>query len=112
MLAHRLTALPVPIEPLDAIRCEPYGWMLGKPVRADGDVPAFVSPTSDFWREHLFDVREHEATCLMLTRPSTTYDLIVHLKTGAPACESAIRAIDARRIGGLEPVAQRRTPDG
>jgi ureidoglycolate hydrolase len=29
--------------------------MLGKPVRTDGDAPAFVSPASDFWREHLFD---------------------------------------------------------
>jgi ureidoglycolate lyase len=30
----------------------------------------------------------------MLTRPSTTYDLVVHLKTGAPACESVIRNIE------------------
>ena len=50
-----LTALSIPIEPLEAYRCEPYGWMLGKPVRTDGDAPAFVSPASDFWREHLFD---------------------------------------------------------
>ncbi|SIT46454.1 Ureidoglycolate hydrolase [Paraburkholderia ribeironis] len=174
-----LTALSIPVEPLRATRCEPYGWMLGKPVRADGDAPAFISPASDFWREHLFNtgapgeteilwvtyrnrdesvaslevhhltqqaivpltapvvhivatstkdgepdmdtmraftipvgmglcmrpniwhatrVREREATCLMLTRPSTTYDLVVHLKTGAPACESAIRTIETRRI--------------
>ena len=169
------TALSIPVEPLDATRCEPYGWMLGKPVRTDGDTPSFVSPASDFWREHLFDtgtpgeteilwvayrnrdttitslemhrltqqaivpltapvihlvaasledgepdlnslrafeipvgkglcmrpniwhatrVMDRDATCLMLTRPSTTYDLVVHLKTGAPACESAIRTID------------------
>ena len=50
-----LTAVSLPIEPLDASQCEPYGWMLGKPVRADGDAPSFVSPASDFWREHLFD---------------------------------------------------------
>ncbi|SMG26684.1 ureidoglycolate lyase [Paraburkholderia susongensis] len=177
------TARSIPIEPLDAACCEPYGWMLGKPVRADGDTPAFVSPASDFWREHLFDtgspgeteilwvvyrnrdesiaslevhrltqqaivplsapvvhlvaastedgepdldtlrafaipvgmglcmrpniwhatrVRDREATCLMLTRPSTTRDLVVHLKTGAPARESAIRTIGARRIEGSQ----------
>ncbi|HXZ08193.1 MAG TPA: ureidoglycolate lyase [Paraburkholderia sp.] len=167
------------IEPLDAQRCEPYGWMLGKPVSTEGDTPSFVSSASDFWREHLFDtgtagetevlwviyrnrnetvaslethrltqqaivpltapvvhvvataledgqpdldtlrafeipvgkglcmrpniwhatrVTDKEATCLMLTRPSTTYDLIVHLKTGAPACESAILAISPARL--------------
>ncbi|WP_207004076.1 ureidoglycolate lyase [Trinickia mobilis] len=179
------TALSITVEPLDANRCEPYGWMLGKPVCTDGDAPSFVSPPSDFWREHLFDtgtsgeteilwvayrnrdenitslethrltqqaivpltapvihivatsledgepdlnslrafeipvgkglcmrpniwhatrVTERDATCLMLTRPSTTYDLVVHLKTGAPACESAIKTIDARTLdaGGLD----------
>ncbi|CAG4897260.1 hypothetical protein R54767_02241 [Paraburkholderia gardini] len=50
-----LTTLSIPVEPLDAIRCEPYGWMLGKPVRADSDTPSYISPASDFWREHLFD---------------------------------------------------------
>ncbi|MGV2292370.1 ureidoglycolate lyase [Trinickia sp. YCB016] len=174
------TALTIPVEPLDATRCEPYGWMLGKPVSTDADTPSFVSPASDFWREHLFDtgtpgeteilwvayrnrdttitslemhrltqqaivpltapvihlvavssedgepdlnslrafeipvgkglcmrpniwhatrVMDRDATCLMLTRPSTTYDLVVHLKTGAPACESAIRTIDTRTLG-------------
>jgi ureidoglycolate lyase len=177
-----LTVRSVSIEPLDAARCEPYGWMLGKPARADGDAPAFISPASDFWREHLFDtgapgeteilwviyrncdesvaslevhrltqqaivpltalvihivatsteegepdlntlrafaipvgmglcmrpniwhstrVREGEATCLMLTRPSTTYDLVVHLKTGAPACETVIRSIEPQRLAPL-----------
>ncbi|MDS0793043.1 ureidoglycolate lyase [Burkholderia pseudomultivorans] len=171
--------LSIPVEPLDAHRCEPFGWMLGKPVSAEGDTPAYVSPSSDFWREHLFDtgargetevlwvvyrnreetvaslelhrltqqaivpltgpiihvvatarndgepdldtlrafdipvgkgicmrpnvwhatrVADKEATCLMLTRPSTTYDLVVHLKTGAPACESVIRAVTPVRI--------------
>jgi ureidoglycolate lyase len=37
-------------------------------------------------------------TCLMLTRRSTTYDLVVHLQTGAPACESAIRSIATHRL--------------
>jgi ureidoglycolate hydrolase len=173
------TALPIPVEPLDAARCAPYGWMLGKPVPVDGDVPAFRSAPSDFWREHLFDtgaagqtevlwvkyrnsdesieslelhrltqqaivpltapvihivatstqhdapdlasirafsipvgtglcmrpniwhatrVSGQESTCLMLTRPSTTVDLVIHLKTGAPACESVIRAIETRRL--------------
>jgi ureidoglycolate hydrolase len=169
----------IPIEPLDARRCEPYGWMLGKSVPTDGDTPSFVSSASDFWREHLFDTgtpgetevlwviyrnrdetvaslelhrltqqaivpltapvihivataledgqpdlntlrafeipvgkglcmrpniwhatraTDKEASCLMLTRASTTYDLIVHLKTGAPACESAICTIDPARL--------------
>lgn len=169
------TTLAIPIEPLEETRCEPYGWMLGKPVSTDSDTPSFVSSASDFWREHLFDtgapgeteilwvtyrnrdekfsslemhrltqqaivpltapvvhivatssedgepdldslrafaipvgrglcmrpntwhatrVTESDATCLMLTRPSTTYDLVVHLKTGAPACESVIRNIE------------------
>ncbi|RDJ98048.1 ureidoglycolate lyase [Paraburkholderia lacunae] len=173
------TALFIPIGPLDATLCEPYGWMLGKPVRADSDAPSYISPASDFWREHLFDtgsqgeteilwvtyrnrdkkvtslelhrltqqaivpltapviqivatssddgtpnlnslrafdipvgkglcmrpniwhatrVHEREATCLMLTRPSTTYDLVVHLKTHAPACESVMRSIEMHRL--------------
>jgi|GEM_PF-235947 len=173
------TALSIAIEPLKADRCEPYGWLLGKPVRTDGDAPAFVSPASDFWREHLFDtgteaqteilwvvyrnrnaeitslelhrltqqaivpltapvvhivatsledggpdldslrafeipvgkglcmrpniwhatrVANGESTCVMLTRPSTTYDLIVHLKTGAPACESVIKSIERHTL--------------
>uniref|UniRef100_E1TBP7 Ureidoglycolate hydrolase n=1 Tax=Burkholderia sp. (strain CCGE1003) TaxID=640512 RepID=E1TBP7_BURSG len=173
------TPLSIAIEPLDTHRFEPYGWLLGKPVRTDGDVPAFVSPASDFWREHLFDtgtdgkteilwvvyrnrdaelaslelhrltqqaivpltapvvhivatsldddepdlsslrafevpvgkalcmrpniwhatrVMHSDATCLMLTRPSTTYDLVVHLKTGAPACESVIKSIERRTL--------------
>ena len=50
----------------------------------------------DIW--HATRVYEREATCLMLTRPSTTHDLVVHLKTGAPACESVIRAIDVRTL--------------
>jgi len=174
--------LPILIEPLEAARCEPYGWMLGKPVRVDSDTPAFVSPASDFWREHLFDTgapgeteilwvtyRNREAsiasleshrltqqaivpltapvvhivatstpegspdpdslrafaipvglglcmrpniwhatrvthvisTCLMLTRPSTTYDLVVHLKTGAPASESVIQTIGTHVLKSL-----------
>ncbi|MGF6598682.1 ureidoglycolate hydrolase [Paraburkholderia sp. GAS448] len=171
------TTLAIPVEPLEVPRCEPYGWMLGKPVSTDSDTPSFVSSASDFWREHLFDtgapgeteilwvtyrnrdekfsslemhrltqqaivpltapvvhivatssedgepdldslrafaipvgrglcmrrniwhatrVTESDATCLMLTRPSTTYDLVVHLKTGAPACESVIRNIETQ----------------
>ena len=172
------TAFPLPVEPLDMDRCAPYGWMLGKPVSRCDEGPAFTSPASDFWREHLFEtgapgetevlwvvyrsddatvaslerhhltqqaivpltapvvhvvatskddgspdlatlrafgiapgqglcmraktwhatrVRGGEATCLMLTRPSTTIDLVVHLKTGAPACESVLQPIGARR---------------
>ncbi|MGK8890068.1 ureidoglycolate lyase [Burkholderia gladioli] len=166
---------PIHVETLDAARFEPYGWKLGKPVRANGDAPAFLSPASDFWHEHLFDagaggqpeilwvsyrnremriaslelhrvtqqaivpltapvvhvvarsdasgapdpatlrafeipvgegvcmapgtwhatrVHDREASCLMLTRASTTLDLIAHLSAGQPAAESEIRAIE------------------
>jgi ureidoglycolate lyase len=167
------------IQPLNADDFEPYGWMLGKPLPTDGDTPSFTSPSSDFWREHLFDtgaagetevlwvkyrngedtvasleahlltqqaivpltgpviqivatsttaglpdidslrafrvpvgegicmrphcwhatrVLQDEVTCLMLTRRSTTYDLVIHLVTGAPACESEIKAIATHRL--------------
>jgi ureidoglycolate lyase len=169
----------IPIQPLTADACSPYGTMLGKPPRADSDTPAFLSPPSDFWREHLFDpgtpdpaeilwvryrnrdmsvgtleahdlteqaivpltgpivhvvacsklddtpdlstlrafridpglglvmhprtwhatrVAQPEVTCLMLTRASTTRDLVAHLHTGEPARESRICAIETHRI--------------
>ena len=43
------------IQPLTTEAFSPYGWMLGKPLKKDGDAPAYTSPASDFWREHLFD---------------------------------------------------------
>jgi ureidoglycolate lyase len=170
------------IQPLSAEAFSAYGWMLGKLLKTDGSVPSYTSPSSDFWREHLFDtgvagetevlwvkyrnaddtvasleahwltqqaivpltgpviqivatstdgglpdreslrafwvppgegvcMRPHcwhstrvvqgEVTCLMLTRRSTTYDLVVHLQTGAPACESAIRSIATHRLVDL-----------
>jgi len=169
------------IQPLSAEAFDAYGWMLGKPLKRDGHAPAYTSPASDFWREHLFDtgaagetevlwvkyrnadetvasleahwltqqaivpltapviqivatsteggqpdmeslrafwvpqgegvcMRPHcwhatrvldgESTCLMLTRRSTTYDLVVHLETGAPACESAIKPIPTHKLVG------------
>jgi ureidoglycolate lyase len=183
------TATPLTIQALTAGAFEPYGWMLGKPFPEDravpsavpSEVPSFTSPSSDFWREHLFDaglsgdpeilwVRyrdcdaevmkleahwlteqavvpltgplvqivatstpdghpdleslaafkvpvgegicmrprcwhttralQDEVTCLMLTRRSTTFDLAVHLLTGAPAGESAIRQIPPYRLVG------------
>jgi len=39
-----------------------------------------------------------EVTCLMLTRRSTTVDLIQHLTTDASTTESAFAAIPARRL--------------
>jgi ureidoglycolate lyase len=41
---------------------------------------------------------QDEVTGLMLTRPSTTYDLAIHLRTGAPAAESSIRAVEGYRV--------------
>jgi ureidoglycolate lyase len=164
-----------------------YGWMLGKPLPSGRDIPAYTSPSSDFWREHLFDtgstgetevlwvkyrnneevvdsleahwlteqaivpltgpviqlvaastpdgrpdvdtlqaflvpvgegicmrphcwhatrVFQNEVTCLMLTRRSTTYDLVVHLVTGAPASESGISPIAAHRLLGVSTAQQ------
>ena len=50
---------------------------------------------------HATRVLQGESTCLMLTRRSTTYDLVVHLETGAPACESAIKPISTHKLVGL-----------
>lgn len=174
-----MTSIAIPIEPLDADACAPYGVMLGKTPPDDASGPAFFSPSSDFWREHLFDngtrseteilwvryrncdeslnaleahhltqqaivpltgalvqivatslddgspdlrslrafvvpvgqglcmhrdtwhatrVLQDEVTGLMLTRPSTTYDLAVHLRTGAPAAESDLKKIEGYRV--------------
>ncbi|MGF6996566.1 ureidoglycolate lyase [Paraburkholderia sp. GAS32] len=184
------TATPLTIQPLTAGAFEPYGWMLGKPFPADSAAPSFASPSSDFWREHLFDaglsgdpeilwVRyrdceaevmkleahwlteqavvpltgplvqivatstpdghpnleslaafkvpvgegicmrprcwhatralQNEVTCLMLTRRSTTFDLAVHLLTGAPAGESAIRQIPPYQLVGAPGLIQAST---
>ena len=47
---------------------------------------------------HATRVAEAEVTCLMLTRRSTTLDLIQHLTTDASASESAIQAIPVLRL--------------
>lgn len=47
---------------------------------------------------HATRVAGHEVTCLMLTRRSTTVDLIQHLTTDASATESAIAAIPACQL--------------
>lgn len=47
---------------------------------------------------HATRVTDAEVTCLMLTRRSTTIDLIQHLTTDASATESAIVAIPAHRL--------------
>ena len=39
-----------------------------------------------------------ETTCLMLTRRSTTRDLVAHLKEGTPAAETAVVRLDERCI--------------
>jgi ureidoglycolate lyase len=167
------------VETLTPDAFKSYGWMMGKPMDLHGESPAFTSPASDFWREHLFDTgrsgetevlwvayRNNDATvtslethwltqqaivpltgpitqlvalntpsggpdlktlrafripvgegicmkpecwhatrvdggqvkCLMLTRRSTTVDLVVHLMSGAPACESTVRIIETRHL--------------
>jgi len=47
---------------------------------------------------HATRVAGDEVTCMMLTRSSTTVDLIQHLTTDASATESAIAAIPARQL--------------
>lgn len=183
--------MPIPrsltVQALSADAFATYGWMLGKPLPSGGDIPSYTSPSSDFWREHLFDtgstgetevlwvkyrnneevvdsleahwlteqaivpltgpviqlvaastpdgrpdvdslqaflvpvgegicmrprcwhatrVLQNEVTCLMLTRRSTTYDLVVHLVTGAPASESGISPIAAHRLLGVSTASQ------
>jgi ureidoglycolate lyase len=55
---------------------------------------------------HATRVADAEVTCLMLTRRSTTVDLIQHLTTDARATESAIAAIPARQLELLAEQAQ------
>lgn len=45
---------------------------------------------------HATRVEKAEASCLMLTRRSTTVDLIAHLDGGAPMTESALAPVSAR----------------
>jgi ureidoglycolate lyase len=47
---------------------------------------------------HATRVDDGEVKCMMLTRRSTTIDLVVHLMSGAPACESMVRPIEKRRL--------------
>jgi len=47
---------------------------------------------------HTTRVDTHEVTCLMLTRSSTTIDLIAHLTGGSPLSESAISAVHRRPL--------------
>ncbi|WP_313624801.1 ureidoglycolate lyase [Achromobacter sp.] len=47
---------------------------------------------------HATRVADAEVTCLMLTRRSTTVDLIQHLTTDASITESALAAIPAHRL--------------
>lgn len=158
---------------VDAFR--PYGWLLGKPIRLDGSIPAFRNAETDFWEEHLFDagiggqtqvlwvsyrnqqravssleahrltqqaivpltgeiihivaaggedgspdlttlrafrvptgegicmlpncwhatrVNAAEVKCLMLTRRTTTLDLVAYLAKESPLCESAISLVN------------------
>lgn len=55
---------------------------------------------------HATRVVDAEVTCLMLTRRSTTVDLIQHLTTNARASESAIVAIPVQRLQGVADLAQ------
>ena len=65
----------------------------------EGSMSAFRVPVGqgicmrpDCWHTTRVDVAE--VTCLMLTRRSTTVDLIAHLNGGSPLSESAIVAAD------------------
>ena len=55
---------------------------------------------------HATRVVDAEVTCLMLTRRSTTVDLIQHLTTDASATESAITAIPAHQLETSQEQAQ------
>ena len=63
---------------------------------------------------HATRVAGDEVACLMLTRRSTTLDLIQHLSTDASITESAIAAIPAHRRPAwnawTEPRPARRRP--
>jgi ureidoglycolate lyase len=39
-----------------------------------------------------------DITVIVLSRRSSTYDFLVHLQTGAPACETGVISIDPRRL--------------
>ncbi|MGE8689214.1 MAG: ureidoglycolate lyase [Achromobacter sp.] len=54
---------------------------------------------------HATRVADAEVTCLMLTRRSTTLDLIQHLTTDAAASESAIASIPAQQLEGVSQAA-------
>jgi ureidoglycolate lyase len=47
---------------------------------------------------HTTRVDAQEVTCLMLTRSSTTIDLIAHLNSGSPLSESAISAVERKLL--------------
>lgn len=49
---------------------------------------------------HATRVEGAEVTCLMLTRPSTTRDLVAHLVADAPLRESEYFRFDARMLAG------------
>jgi len=46
-----------------------------------------------------------DVTSLVLSRRSSTYDFLVHLQTGAPACETGVRAIEPRSLVALQSVS-------
>ena len=164
----------IDFQPLSVENFHPYGWLLGKTIRLDGNIPAFSASEIEFWQEHVFDpgaggetevlwvryrnkqrevssleshklsqqaivpltgeiiqvvagsqqdgsvdtssmqafrvpvgqgicmrpgcwhstrVDSAEVTCLMLTRRSTTVDLIAHLTDGSPLTESAMAVV-------------------
>ena len=164
----------IDFQPLSVENFHPYGWLLGKTIRLDGNIPAFSASEIEFWQEHVFDpgaggetevlwvryrnkqrevssleshklsqqaivpltgeiiqvvagsqqdgsldastmkafrvpvgqgicmrpgcwhttrVDAAEVTCLMLTRRSTTVDLIAHLTDGSPLTESAMAVV-------------------
>jgi ureidoglycolate lyase len=59
---------------------------------------------------HTTRVDANEVKCLMLTRSSTTIDLIAHLAGGSPLSESAISAIDRKLLeheGGVAGLGDR-----
>ena len=108
------SAKSIQIEALDERCFAPFGQMLGTPFPHDPNATAYGHPGSDFWHVpdltrlrafklkpgqgvcmragcwHASFVLGGQVTCMMLTRRSTTQELVAHLVHGSTAAETSI----------------------